>query len=121
MTSLLQASPYPFSDPVAQELHRVVTVLYPKPDSAMLLAQRAGVATEYIMWAQPVVLVWKDVLERAALEGKLAGLVTVVRDNIPPTSPAKPFLTNLIEGTTPALNAEPRTSAGEPTFLTADD
>lgn len=119
--SLLDALAYPWDDPVARELHRTLISVQPAVPSAALLAQQAGVETGWINTQQSVALVWKEILDTAAAAGLLRALVSRLLDRLPPPSPARPFLDELMAGASPPISAEPRDAEGMPTFLRGDD
>jgi S1-C subfamily serine protease len=85
------------------------------------VAQRSGVDTSMIFADQAPALLWKDVLDAAARDGLTRTLVTDVVGALKPTSPARPFLADLLAGTPTPVSGEARGADGEPRFLHADD
>jgi S1-C subfamily serine protease len=121
MTPIVDAFPYPWPDPAAQELHVVLAQIHNSPQAALMVAQAAGIDTLYIDPQQAVIFVWHDILDAAATGGLTRTLVTTVHDRLAPTSPRRPFLAALLADETPAVTAEPRRTDGTPVFLAGDD
>jgi hypothetical protein len=119
--ALLDELRYPWHEPLAQQLHRTLVELYPTNQAAVLLAAEAGVDTGTIFQQQPVVFLWKEILDAAALGNLLPALVRRALDRLSPAHPSRPFLVALLAGETPAVSAEPRTPDGAPSFLHDDD
>ena len=119
--ALLDELTYPWPEPSAQQLHRTLIALFPTNQAALLLAAEAGVDTGWIFQQQAVALLWKEVLDAAALAGMLHPLIRGVIDRVPPGSTATPFLRQLLDGEEPEVSAEPRAEDGTPAFLYADD
>jgi hypothetical protein len=120
MTSILDQLPYPWVDPVAQELHAVLTRLYPTLAGATIVAQHAGVEVSFL-YAQATVYAWHDILEPAAQGGITRDLVGAVRDLLNDKSPSRPFLDDLLAGRPTRLAGEVRNPDGSGQFLRHDD
>jgi hypothetical protein len=121
MASILEALPYPYHEPVAQELHLTLTQLHPNPQNALLFAAYAGLNTGMIFPQQAPFLVWKEILDAAAAGGALRALVQAVLDRLAPTSPARGFLQSLLSNQPVRVSGEPHGQDGEPRFLVKDD
>jgi V8-like Glu-specific endopeptidase len=119
--SILEQTPFPFSEPEGQELHVTLTRLYPSSKSALMVAEKAGVDPTWINGDQAPVLVWHDILDRAAGGGLASDLVKTVRDLQPEKSPSRPLLEDLLAGKTPAIQNEPRSADGSAEFVHGDD
>ena len=112
MPSILDAFQYPFHEPVAQQLHAVLTQLYPTPQGALLVSQRAGIDTSFINFQQAPAFLWAAVLEMAAQSGLTRELVRQVHDLVNPNSPRRPFLDDLLADRKPPTEGEPRSADG---------
>jgi len=120
VASIFDGMQFPFDRPEGQELHVTLTRLYPNAKSALMVAQKAGVDAAWINGDQAPILVWYEILQYAAGAGLTRGLVQTVRD-VQPTSPARPFLDDLLAGRTPAVEGEPRNPDGSAAFVRGDD
>jgi V8-like Glu-specific endopeptidase len=121
VSSILDALPYPFADRKAQELHRVLTRLYPSAAGAVSVAERAGLDPTYLNPMQPPVFLWHDILVLAAQGGQTRDLVTAVRDLLNESNPQKPFLEDLLADRPTPVEAEPRNADGTAVFIAGDD
>src|ERR1700754_3135859 len=121
MTPILDAFPYPWPDPAAQELHVLLTRQNASPPAALAIAQNAGIDTIYLDPGQPVIFLWRDIIDQAAAAGLLRRLVGVAQERISPNSESRRFLQDLLDDKTPAVAAEPRNADGTPVFLDGDD
>jgi hypothetical protein len=119
--ALVDQLEYPWPDPVAQELHRVLFDLFPVEPVIRPVAVATGLRTDRIAWHGAATVLWAAVLNAAAQAGKLGALVQLALDQAPPDSPVRPFLTDLLAGLTPPVSAEPRAEDGAPAFVHADD
>ena len=66
MSSRIFGLPFPWEEPAAQELHRLLYQLYPTPQQATLIAAKAGVDLAMVRQEQAAALLWKDILDQAA-------------------------------------------------------
>lgn len=121
MSSFLTSLQYPWSLPQARQLHETLTDLFPTSRSAVYFAQGAGVDTGMIFREQAPFFVWKEVLEEAARTGVTVALVERVRDRLHATSPARPYLEDLLAGRPTRTSGEPRSVDGAPVFITGGD
>jgi V8-like Glu-specific endopeptidase len=121
MSSLLTAFSYPWSQREAQQLHATLTQLYPSGSQAVALVNRAGLSPGLIFAEQPAYDVWTEILTEAAKHGLLAPLVQQAHDRLAPSSPVRPFLTALLAGAVPPLDAELDSGGAAGGFLYADD
>ena len=112
MTSILDAFPYPFVDPVAQELHLTLTRLHPTAQGALAVAERAGLDRSYVDAGQPPIYLWRDILAQAAQNGQTRDLVRAVRSLLNDASPRARFLDDLLAGGHPLVEQEPRDANG---------
>lgn len=119
--SILDEFSYPFWSREAQYLHVVLAELYPEPEAAVLMAQRAEMAVVMILRNQAPLLLWKAILDEAARQGRTRDLVRAVHDTLNERSPYRPFLTDLLENRATATPGEPRDANGAPAFLSSDD
>jgi hypothetical protein len=121
MASLLDAFPYPWSQPDAQQLHLTLTQLYPSGSQAAALAERAGLRAGLVFTEQSAYDAWTDVLGEVPKHGLLRPLVQQAHDRLAPTSPARPFLAGLLTGSPPRMGAEVDGMGAGGGFLHADD
>src|SRR3954468_22417093 len=105
MTSLLDAFPYPWADPVAQELHNVLCELFPTSRAAMFVASRAGFDAWRLNADQPSYSLWQDILELGAKSGQNRAIVTIARDQNP-GNPRRELLRALISGEDRSIGIE---------------
>ncbi len=120
MPDLIDAFPYPWSEPDAQELHAALCQLYPTPKGAMFIAARVGLDPATLFPDQAVVLLWKDILEASAAGLKSRALVQLVLDHNP-TNPRRPFLESLLHSQPAAADREPRDGNSAALFLEGTD
>jgi len=104
VSSILDQLPYPWVDPVAQQLHLTLTRLYPTPQRATSVAERAGVDVSFLDAQQAPVFVWHDILDLAAQSGLTRKLVATARDLLNEQSPLRPFFDDLL--TSPLVGRE---------------
>ena len=121
MPPILDAFPYPFSDPQAQELQQTLTQLYPSVPMAISVAQRAGIDITLINAQQAPALFWYDVLQQAAGAGLTRKLVKSVRELMNDRAPRRGFLDALLADQPTATPAEHRKPDGSAVFLEGDD
>jgi hypothetical protein len=121
MTSILDALPYPFDRPEAQELHVVLTRLHPSPTAAIMVAERARLDSAYLNPNQAPIFLWHDILLQAAAAGRTRALVATVRGLLNDDNPRCPFLDDLLADRQAPIDGERRNADGTPQFITGDD
>ena len=121
MTSILDALPFPFAEPEAQELHITLTRLHPSAPAALSVAERAGLDSTFLNPQQPPVFLWHDILLLAAQGGQTRDLVTTARDLMTPSNPRRPFFDELLADRPAPVDTEPRNADGTATFIKDDD
>jgi S1-C subfamily serine protease len=119
--SILDEFGYPWSDPLARELHATLTLLNPAAAAALSVAAAAGLDTSLVNPAQAPYFVWVEILDQAAANGMTRAVVTAARDRLPRSSGRRPFLDELLAGHRPPIESEPRGADGAPAFLRDDD
>src|SRR5688572_27711900 len=118
--SIVDTFPFPFHLPEAQELHATLADIYPTSSRALYVAARAGMNQALLFGDQPAFFLWRDILEESAKGAKTRDVVQVVRD-LNPTSPRRLFIEALLTAEPPAVDLQPRTADGAPSFLKSDD
>lgn len=121
MTLLLNAVPFPFNRPDAQELLSKLTTLYSSRQAAISIAEDTGLDTSQLFFDQAVTFVWREILRKAAVDGLVRGLVQNVFDRLTPTNSARSFFTELLANQPVALTEDPHTPDGAPIFIANDD
>ena len=121
MPNILDELPYPWPKKEAQQLHITLCQLIPTVSNAVLVAQKVGIQAFEIFTEQAVYLVWAQILNLAAVNGQLRKLVKEVLDRQADTSPARPFLQDLLNNKLVTLDPEPRGPDGMPKFLSGTD
>jgi len=121
MAPILDAFPFPWSNPEAQQLHQTLAQLYPTPPAALNVAMRADLDTSQVNSQQAPFHVWADILTLGANAGENRRLVRTVLDLLGPNSPRRPFLEALLADRPSRVDPEPRTGDGAPIFLKGDD
>jgi hypothetical protein len=119
--TLLDDFAYPWSDPLARELHSTLTQLNSTPAAALFVASTAGLDTTMIDAGQAPYLVWVSILDEAAHNGLTRAIVETARDRQNAQSPRRAFLDALLNDERPATEGELRGPAGEPSFIVDDD
>lgn len=89
--------PFPWHDPVAQELHRLLYLLFPTAQQATLLAVKAGIDMGLIWQQQAAVFLWKDILDAAATGALTRQLVVIANKHITEQHPNKRFFIDLLD------------------------
>jgi Trypsin-like peptidase domain/Effector-associated domain 1 len=122
MATILETPSFPWELPHAQELHAALCEIYPTSKGAVFIAQRAGLDPARLFADQAAFLIWKEVLEEGARQGKNRLVVTVARDQNP-TNPRRPLLDALLSSASVAvvLDHQPRGIDGAPVFISGDD
>jgi V8-like Glu-specific endopeptidase len=78
MTHFLDRLPFEWSAPGAHELQELLVSSYDEPKGVKAMARKAGIATGYVDWQQPVNGVWFDLIPAARNQGKLRALLSVI-------------------------------------------
>ncbi|RBP38644.1 trypsin-like peptidase [Roseimicrobium gellanilyticum] len=121
MPEFLDSLPYPWVNPVAQELHRVLCQIHPTGQAALFVARKVGLDTTMIFAEQPVFYLWRDILDEACRHGALRSLIQEVSDRLAATSPFKGYLAELLQDRPPPVADEPRQADGAPKFISGTD
>lgn len=80
MTHFVDRVPFQWDAPGALELRDLLAGVYTRSAPAEQLAKRAGVATGYINWEQPMMTVWFELMEKAANQKCLRPLLEAVTE-----------------------------------------
>lgn len=121
MVAILDAFPYPWHEPDAQQLHVVLYQLHPTTQAAALIAQESGIDMAYINSLQAPAFVWKDILDAAGSAGVTRQLVEKVRDRLNANNPRRLFVEELLANLTPRTEGEPLSADGAPSFIKDSD
>jgi hypothetical protein len=121
MPSILDAFPFPFHEPAAQQLHLLLTELHSSPRGAMQIASLAGMDTYSIFPDQAASSLWFEILSQAGKSGQTRQLIQTVHDRLNAQNPKRRFLADLLADRPPPLDTEPRDSEGAPEFLHSTD
>jgi S1-C subfamily serine protease len=119
MPPVVDAFPFPWPRPEAQELHRVLVNLYPNEKRVIYVAGTAGIQEGELASGAPFDM-WSKVLDLAASRQATRQLVTFVRDQNP-RSPSAPFLDALLRDAPTVIGVEPRNPDGSARFLSGTD
>ncbi|MEU7532080.1 serine protease [Saccharothrix sp. NPDC042600] len=90
--------------------------MFTKSQAVRLVARQAGLDLTEIDSEQAPTFLWMDVLTEAAAQGRTRALVTAASDALAETSPAKPFLLDLLADRPTRLSSEPVSATGRPVF-----
>lgn len=120
MPSIVEEFPYPWACPEAQQLHRVLTHLYPTERRAVPVAQSVGVEEYELSLGQPAIFLWREILSLCATRRATRKLVEYVRDNNP-TNVNRPFLDDLLAGAPVAVDVQPRKTDGSAVFVSGSE
>ena len=117
---VVDAFPFPFSLPLAQELVRVMASLFPSESDALDFAWKAGGVDpiEVTRGVSPIRL-WRELLDKTARDSTTRRLITETIARFP-TNPRVPFLQGLLDDVPVVMSAEP-VALDAPRFLTGDD
>jgi V8-like Glu-specific endopeptidase len=118
--AMLDQAPYPVHEPLARELHLVLSQLYPASRAAVHVASRAGADTGNVFPEQGPYPLWRDLLDDLARQGMLRPVVELAAQEFP-RSPHHAFLKKMLAGQAPARDPEPRAQDGTPAFKLGDD
>ncbi|WP_224366589.1 trypsin-like peptidase domain-containing protein [Hyalangium versicolor] len=120
MPSIIDASPFPWERPEAQELHRTLVSLYPTEPRATFVATTAGIPPKELPSGLPVLELWRKILELASAKAATQHLVAFVRDQNR-KNPTYAFLEALLKDVPVAVSLEPRRDNGSAVFLSGND
>lgn len=112
--------PFPWHDPVAQELHRLLYLLFPTAQQASLIAGKAGIDMGLIWQQEAAVFLWKDILDAAATGAMTRQPVEVANKHLSEQHPNKQFFIDLLEDHSITFSSD-RSSSGADAFLGAGD
>ena len=119
--SILDDFPFPHSNQAAQQFRLKLVQLYSSQGAALMIAREAGIDTSMVNAEQAPLLIWTDVLDQAAKEGKTRTLAQVVHDNMPQTSVLKVFFADLLNNRAASSDLEPRDAFSAPRFISGND
>ena len=88
MSSILDATPFPWAEPASSELHRTLVTLYPVPASALLVAEKAGLSRADFSAGQEPYLLWAAILSKAGNDGLTRNLAKTVHGSLKAPNPA---------------------------------
>lgn len=120
MKPVVDAAPFPWERPEAQELHRVLVNLYPNAPRLLYIAATVDIPEWELASGIPPFDMWRNVLDLAANRLATRKLVTNARDKNP-NSPYTSFLDDLLKDAPVAVSMEPRNSDGSARFLAGTD
>lgn len=112
---------YPWTNEIAQQVHRNVMKAKPDKKMAMHIAQCAGIDVDYVEFDQAVAFVWKDLLEYSSSNGQLRDLLNEVLKQLSDKHPYRKFFADILDSGNADIEAEPVDSLGKPSFITGDD
>jgi V8-like Glu-specific endopeptidase len=121
MASILDQFPYPWHERNAQQLHVVLSQLYPTRREALLVAEKTQMNTGGIYSEQAPAFIWKDILDQSAAEGLTRPLVEMVCSLVSPKSPSLPFLKDLLADHTVITDSDLSAPDGTPLFIKDSD
>jgi len=116
----LASAVYPHHEPAARQLHLVLSQMYPSGRAAVFAAQKVQMNAGMLNAEQPPYLAWKDVLDRASIEGRLRDLVQLAADEFVRNA-SHEFLMALLANQEPRAEREPRDADGTPRFRVGTD
>jgi hypothetical protein len=103
---LVDEFPFPFHQPMAQELLRILANQYRSERDAMAVAERSGIDPNRIAQGLSPLNLWHDLLQEGAIAGVTRRLVQAARSD-QPNNPRVKFLDALLANTTAPISAEP--------------
>jgi len=118
--SIVDAFPFPFADPRAQELLRVMMSLYRTRREAVALVEQHQIEEADLPPDLTTRQLWHELLDKAAAKGTTRAIVAAARAEFP-TNPRVAFLDALLAGEPAPLSAEPADAAGAPKFIVGTD
>jgi hypothetical protein len=121
MTAILDALPYPWFEPAAQNLHIILANMFPDQSDAMNLAAQAGMNVARIYSRQAPIYVWMEILNLAGRTGMTRSLVKHIQGMLNVNDPQRPFVDGLLANSRVLIDAEPRSDKGVPNFLAGND
>ena len=111
--AIIDESPFPFSEPMGQELMRVMAGLYRTYTEALLFTQRFGVNPLEITQNQSPINLWYELLIRLSNQGTVRAAVKATCDQFP-NNPHVPFLEALLANKSVPVSAQPDSMIGPP-------
>ncbi len=115
--SILDAFPFPFERPEAQELQGTLAKLYASKPAQDYCAKTPGFAIESIHWEQPAYLLWFDILKYTGENGLTRKLVETILGKLGDLHPARRVLQDLVDDKPVIACADPpRGEDGAPGF-----
>ncbi|MER2266120.1 trypsin-like peptidase domain-containing protein [Methylobacterium oxalidis] len=111
MTAIVDAFPYPFDKPMAQELVRVMAGLYRTEREAFAATQPFGIDPLDVTPNLAPLNLWWELLRKLAIMGTVRQAVAAARDQFP-NNPRASFLSALLADTTAPLDAAPVDTKG---------
>ena len=120
MASLVDSRVYPWARAEARELHIALCEIYPTPRAAMFIAASSGLPQAMLNPDQPAYLLWKDILEMAAVQNSTRTMVELVRDQNPRNARRALFEALLTSQPVPT-DGQPRSADGSALFLRDSD
>jgi V8-like Glu-specific endopeptidase len=113
---------YPWQEPEASELHRLLAETFASSDEAIEIAQKAGLKRSMLRVNDVLYFLWKNILETASSKQVLRELVTVARSFLPDKHPTALFIDALLAGEIPEMAASlPRGANNTPVFIEVND
>lgn len=108
MTNWIDNSPYPWSEPLARDLHKRLVNTFYEPQEVRNLVQRSD-APDWmkINWTNAPSPLWVDVLDRAGREGSLRYLLQFILDEERVAKPLSAFLRDLLADKRPPADPGP--------------
>ncbi|WP_437319661.1 trypsin-like peptidase domain-containing protein [Sorangium sp. So ce385] len=97
--------PYPWSEPLARELHRRLVDTFYEPSEARTLIKAAKKpdVTKIAFEGRSIHQIWVDTLDRAAAAGALRSLMTHIADEASPSAELTAFLRELLAAKSPPV------------------
>lgn len=106
MTALFDIDTFPFHTRLGAEMVRAMESIFPSTKEALLFAGRFKIRTSDLRGQNDIRLLWRELLRRLALNGKLRDLVQTTL-SMTPRSSYSAFLADLVADRPVVLNAEP--------------
>jgi V8-like Glu-specific endopeptidase len=120
MPSIVDAFPYPWTDPEAQALHLTLTSLYSQEKAALYVTDAVGIPSYKLALGQPALYLWRDILDLGAAMVVNRKLVELARDQNR-NNPRGAFFDGVLTGARPGVETQPRKGDGSPLFISGDD
>ena len=119
-TGIVDAFPFPFADPKAQELLRVLVALYRTRRDTIALVEQHQIEDADLPPELTMRQLWHEVLEKASAKGTTRAIVSAAAAEFS-NNPQAPFLTGLLANQPVAVRAEPADPKGAPRFFVGTD